>query len=216
MTGKERFLAWAAGKPVDQKPTLDWPRANSQADGKIFPAGVVAEGLDPNCPTATFALIPNLYREFQGAGTEPIALLKDATAEKLVDERVATNQRIARQAIDNGAIGVFYEIHGADASQCTPMEYGGLFLERDRAFLDSISDAPCNFIYINGKEPYLDFVSDLPATVFAWDAKGSGIPVSEVRKMRSGLLAADDPDADIQISADGSITEFLEGVLAHA
>ncbi len=216
MTGKERFLAMAKGRTVDQKPLIDWPRSDPGADGRVYPAGVIAESYDRNSPRAGFAFIPNLYRQIEMLGELPVATMKNGVMQEVVEEASALHLREARAAIKNGAVGVFYEIHGADASKCTPMEYGGLFLERDRAFLESVSDAPCNFIYINGKEPYLDFVSDLPATIFAWDAKGSGIPVAEVRKMRKGLLAADDPDADIQISANGSITDFLEGVLTHA
>lgn len=216
MTGKERLVALATGKTVDRKPTIDWPGRNRDADVGVYPAGVLAEGMDRNSPWGALAFVPNLYRQFELVDEQPVTMIKNDAMSEIVEGFAAHHMREARAAIDNGALGVFYEIHGADASQCTPMEYGGLFLERDRAFLECVSDAPCNFIYINGKEPYLDFVSDLPAAIFAWDAKGTGISVSDVRKMRKGLLAADDPDADIQISANGSITEFLEGMLAHA
>ncbi|MES1227729.1 MAG: hypothetical protein ABUL72_03605, partial [Armatimonadota bacterium] len=161
------------------------------------------------------AFIPNVYRELELMGEDPLETVKSAEFDDVVQGIESEHSRQARAAITNGALGVFYEVHGADASQCTPMEYGGLFLERDRAFLESVADAPCNFIYINGKEPYLDFVSDLPGAFFAWDLKGSGIPISEVRIMRNGLLAADDPDADLQIGNGESITDTLKGVLAN-
>lgn len=197
MTDRERLMTLVAGGKVDGKPTIAWP--SSEISG------------------AEFVPITNLYRHFQLMGEDPVALLKDtdSSASQIVEEAEGVRYREARGAIDGGAIGVFYEIHGADASRCTPMEYGGLFLERDRAFLESVADAPCNFVYINGKEPYLDFVSDLPAQIFGWDAVGSGIVVAEVRKLRTGLLATNDPQADIILDGGESITDRLEGKLAH-
>ena len=213
MTARERILALVQGKEVDRKPTLAWPKKDDTADVAICPAGQFATNVETG-----LGFVPNVYQRLYQLGEDPIAIAKDASdpTAGAVEETDALNRMEARNAISNGALGVFYEIHGATAAQCTPMEYGGLFLERDREFLESISDAQCNVIYINGKEPYLDFVCDLPAHVFAWDAKGSGISVAAVRKMRSGLLAAADPDADIILNADGSITDALEGLLAHA
>lgn len=214
MTSKERITALVAGQPVDPKPTIAWPNDNKDADVRVYPAGQFP--VDPS--VVGLAIVPNLFRRFQLLGEDPIALMKDnadPTAEAINEAEVLSRME-AQNALSNGAIGVLYELHGADTSQCTPMEYGGLFLEKDRAFLESIASAPCNMIYVNGKEPYLDFVSDLPAKVFGWDAKGSGKSVAEVRKIRSGLLAADDTDADILVSSTGSITESLEGALVHA
>lgn len=213
MTSKEKLLA-ALGGAADAKPTFAWPESNQNADVQVCSADEVSQG--PSDESAVLAFVPNLYRRFQLMGKDPVAILKDTTAIGMVEEAEAKSLRDARGAIEGGAMGVFYEIHGADASQCTPMEYGGLFLEKDRAFLEAIADAPCNVIYINGKQPYLDFVSDLPAKVFAWDIKGSGIPVSEVRKMRDGLLAADASDADLELKASDNFTDILQGVLVHA
>jgi hypothetical protein len=213
MTSRERLLAVATGKAVDRKPTIAWPSSDAQADIQVYPANAVVHGDAP-----ALALVPNLYRRFQLMGKDPVALLKDTDGKSagIVDAAEADARREAQGALEQGAIGVFYEVHGANAGQCTPMEYGGLFLEKDRAFLESVADAPCNFVYIDGKEPYLDFVSDLPAQVFAWDATGSTIPVSEVRKLRQGALAADDAEADIPLQVEGSITDTLEGLLIHA
>jgi hypothetical protein len=43
----------------------------------------------------------------------------------------------------------------------------------------------------------MDFVSDLPAQIFAWDCGRTDISLDSVRKMRLGTLATGDPDADV-------------------
>jgi hypothetical protein len=208
-------LAAIQGGAVNRKPVIGWPKNKQDVDIAVYPAGLLAERPYQNGPLA-LAFVPNLYRQFQMMGEDIMAMLraKPAEAADLIEIAQTTNLELCKNAITNGAIGVFYEVHGATASQCTPMQYGGLFLEGDRAFLDELSHSECNVVYINGTEPYLDFVSDLPAQVFAWDREGSNIPVSEVRKLRPGALAASDPEADFLLSTDGPITENLERLLA--
>jgi hypothetical protein len=79
------------------------------------------------------------------------------------------------------------------------MEYGGHFLEVDRQLLSGVIDARFNALYVRGgSEPYIDFVSDLPAHAFAWDPQ-SGVTVAQVREVRQGALASTDKDADIEL-----------------
>ena len=74
----------------------------------------------------------------------------------------------------------------------TPMQYGGFYLEHDRALLAEIEDARLNVLSVEGgPEPYLDFVADLPSHVLAWDVPATGIVAAAVRPMRRGALAAD-------------------------
>lgn len=94
-------------------------------------------------------------------------------------------------ALGSGCDGVFYRVIGAAPEWSTPMQYGGHYLERDRELLESISEARFNTLYVEGGEGvYLDFVSDLPASAFAWDETASGVSFQEVRKLRDGALAS--------------------------
>jgi hypothetical protein len=216
MTAKERIFAAVARRHIDRTPTISWPKQDTNADVQVYPATAIAKR-PQRFDVPALAQMPNLFRHFELLGEDPVAIMKatDQRTCERVELAESENRSAARLAIENGALGLLYEVHGADASRCTPMEYGGLFLERDRALLESVSDAPCNFVYINGKEPYLDFVADLPAQGFAWDLKGSGISVEEVRKIRKGTLVAADPSADIPLAEDGSITEGLEVVTSN-
>lgn len=82
-----------------------------------------------------------------------------------------------------------YRLQGAEPECSTPMQYGGWFLERDREILESVRPNQHVTLWIDGGEgTYIDFVSDLPATVFAWDAEATGFSVEEMMGLRSTTL----------------------------
>ena len=102
------------------------------------------------------------------------------------------------RAIEHGADGILYQLYGAEPGHCSPMQYGGHFLDRDRELLGEITDATANVLFVVGGEgTYLDFLSDLPAHVFAWDSLSTGVSVADIRAMRNGALATQSPEADI-------------------
>ncbi len=98
-----------------------------------------------------------------------------------------------------GPHGIAYVLRGAHPPISTPMEYGGFILERERDLLARLGESGPKLLLVMGSEPYLDFVSDLPAQIFGWDAR-SGYTVADVRALRNGPLAADLPDADVSIT----------------
>jgi len=80
------------------------------------------------------------------------------------------------------------------------MQYGGNYLERDRELLQSAREAQLTVLFVAGQdELYIDFVSDLPASVFAWDRDLSKISASEVRASRLGATASSDPTSEIAL-----------------
>lgn len=58
--------------------------------------------------------------------------------------------------------GILYRLIGADSRHCTPMQYGGFYLERDREILSRAKLRGYLQIDVDGEEPYLDFIVDLP------------------------------------------------------
>jgi hypothetical protein len=107
--------------------------------------------------------------------------------------RSETEVEIER-ARQDGADGVVYLVVGATAAESTPMEYGGHWLEIDRSL---VSAAPLPVIvFVQGdREPYIDFLSDLPCQAFGFDPKA--FSVSEARALRRGPLALADPAAEV-------------------
>jgi hypothetical protein len=149
---------------------------------------------------------------FKLVGPELLSLLESdphAGAERLADAVAAIRRRID-VAMRAGAPGIVYLLFGANPDHMSPMMYGGHFLELDRQIL-SESDGNRIVFVVGGPGVYLDFVSDLPAEAFGWDVKASGVSVEEMRTMRSGVLAAADPAADLQLVSDVTdITQYLE------
>jgi hypothetical protein len=199
MTGRERLLAAARGGEVDQQPKIGW---DGDVDGLIVPATKVKDYVGQDF--AVLAEVLNPFGQAQRAEDDLDDLL--ANNPEAGDARLdlwAQGVRIQMDdALAAGADGIFYRIRGAEPELCSPMHFGGHYLERDREILEGVRDALLNVIYVDaGEGAYIDFVSDLPAAIFAWSAERSSVPVEAVREMRTGALAADSPEADVTLIA---------------
>ena len=106
--------------------------------------------------------------------------------------------------------GILYRLHGADETHCSPMQYGGHYLEKDRELLNLAAEGYVVILVVAGKGAYLDFVSDLPGDVFAWDVEATGVSDAQVRGMRPGSLASTDPGSEISLVGAASLVEQLE------
>lgn len=181
MTGRERIVAAARGGEVDRTPVVG-------QDALVVPVDRVSDSIGSD--NAVLARVLSPLGRAMKQGIDIVSLLhkdveRGATElERLTDE--AKGEMLA--ALANGADGVFYELDGAYPEVTTPMEYGGHFLEVDRRLLSEIEQARFNVLYVKGdKDPYIDFVCDLPAHAFAWDPR-SGVAADYVRSMRTGAL----------------------------
>lgn len=103
---------------------------------------------------------------------------------------------------------ILYQLSGPEPAKSTPMQYGGHFLERDRELLELANERGEVWLFVDaGPGAYLDFVSDLPAEVFAWDAVKTGFSLAEMRKLRSGKLCTNETGADLPLD---SVSELRE------
>ena len=197
MTPRERLAAVAIGAQADRKPVVLRPgAADDRADAIVVPAGtfggapggqaVLAQVLSPFARAISRGMkLTQLLHDDPAAGGDALA--------ELTEEARAETAR----ALESGADGVYYELDGAYPARTTPMQYGGFFLEVDRRLLAEIEPEGFNILFVKGDvEPYIDFVSDLPAQAFGWEV-ASGVSVESVREMRQGALAAADPHADV-------------------
>jgi uroporphyrinogen-III decarboxylase len=212
MTSRERLIAATRGGAADRQPVLALQAPEGVAlDAYIVPdaraADMVGSGEIPVLADVTNPLgrallqkIPlnDLLRERPAEG--------EATLHLLVEQTRAE----AQQALEAGADGLFYRLEGANPSGSTPMQYGGFYLERDREILDEFREAQINVLYIEGSDIYMDFVSDLPAHVLAWDTARAGVDLGTVKRMRSGALACAEAGAEILFAP---LYEHLEGLL---
>jgi len=206
MTSLEKLRAAVDGHPLDEKPIIIWPSEGMQSDAAILPLDrivnranksriVLAEVLSPFARSLQKALgLNRVLQEDPKKGEE----ILDGLIKQTLNEFAA-----ARQA---GADGVFYRLQGAEPTYSSPMQYGGHYLETDREILQATWKDSLNVLFVEGgPETYLDFVSDLPATIFAWDCERTEVSLATLRKLRKGALATADPEADILFGSNYGI-----------
>lgn len=219
MTSRERLIAVGQGEEVDQKPVIIWPGESDQfADALVVPAWMVPQIQEVPLSDGRLLLAevvnPFGKARIRGIDLNEMIRIDPEIGGVELDEIVEETQHEMYEALSRGVDGILYRLHGARSKFCTPMEYGGHYLERDRELLEGISDARFNLLFIVGNEDvYLDFVSDLPAHAFGWDIQATGITVNQVRDLRSGPLAANDEQADVWLKHPLPIvSEFVEFV----
>jgi len=130
--------------------------------------------------------IVDLFEKDVASGDDVLAELIFATRKEILEANDA----------------ILYVISGPEPAKTTPMQYGGHFLERDRELLEFANQKGEVWLFVDaGPGAYLDFVSDLPAEVFAWNAVKTGFPLSEMRKLRNGRLCTNEQGADLPLDA---------------
>lgn len=206
MTAKERLAAAARGDSVDQKPLIVWPKLlpqtpSSEADAWVVDAPHELSEAKSLCGDS--AVLASVLSPFGWALQKQIPLLEilesdpkegDLELQKL--KQMTLDE--ARTRMADGADGLCYVLAGAGPDHATPMQYGGFLLDLDREILEEFQDSEFNLVWVRGhKEPYLEFVADLPCHALSWDMGATGIPPSALRTYRSGAIAGDRPDCDL-------------------
>lgn len=213
MTKRERLIAAARGGEVDRKPVVVWSASpGHQADGICVAPTMVAEAVRSHAEQMILVEIMSPCGLGRRRGIPLTRLLREEPEEgraAFVRLRDYVEAQIDR-AFDEGADGIYYRLDGAYPAMNTPMEYGGFYLETDREFLERVQDAPVNLLHVEGQEDvYFDCVADLPAALFGWDRPKTGVSVAEMRTVRSGALAAEDPEADVLLVKHYDIAERI-------
>jgi hypothetical protein len=219
MTSRENLIALSRGsQELTSRPILNWPVAG---EGDFVIANSATELvaiLDPDKINLIQVLNPFGLSIERGVNLND---LHDQSIEKGSDALSELSETIIQQiqaGIDAGADGVFYVLRGARGAFCTPMQYGGLYLELDREILNHFESTLMNVIYVDGNDDlYIDFVSDLPAHVFAWDSELSTFDSDYVRTFRNGSQASADSQSEVQlIPGVVSIADFLQKEPSYA
>ena len=196
MTSLERLLAVVQGGKPDNPPTIG-------VDALVVPLDRIIPTLASNPEQPNLGLVPSPLTLARSKNLDIFTQLQSdpEAGNQTLDALCTAVQIQINDALGAGAHGICYLIDGAYPAVATPMQYGGFFLERDRELLTDANRAQFNLLLIAGsQEPYIDFVSDLPAQAFAWDTTSGWTP-EQVRTLRPATLAADHPEADIQFPA---------------
>lgn len=134
------------------------------------------------------------------------------------DDVLAEMVSETRKEIFDASEPILYVLSGPEPAKTTPMQYGGYFLEKDRELLEFARELHAKdakdrndgevWLFVDaGPGAYLDFVSDLPAEVFGWDAVKTGFPLAEMRKLRSGKLCTNEDGADLPFDSMSELRE---------
>lgn len=212
MTGRERVVAAARGGEVDCRPVIALD-GSLPADARVIDLSELesARGQDD----AILVCVPSPLARALASGEDIYARLNQdpVSGERVLEELSVQVRADAAEALNGGADGICYRLVGATPAHSTPMQYGGHFLELDRALLEEVAEARFNLLLVEGdEEPYLDFVSDLSAHAFGWSA-ASGVSVRYMQSMRPGALAvhAGLADADqAQFELKGTLPALVQ------
>ncbi len=206
MTGRERLIAAAHRNPVDRQPILLFGD-QGESDGVI----VGIDALNAIAPTrARLVSIQSPLSRSLNQSRTLLDLLKvdPAKGQQVIDDLALEVSREIKTALAAGADGIAYQIEGANPTVATPMQYGGFFLEVDRMLLsEAASAAHANLLWVRDQnEPYIDFVCDLPAHLFAWSPE-SQVSISQVKLLRAGPIAFPSLDAEVFFSGGALVSD---------
>lgn len=186
---------------------------------RVFPSGGQEICLDP-IPQGWEGINNPLFRSLQsGLDLGSLAQSNPTEADTLLVGFVQEAISEVDQAVEHGCQGIIYNLFGASPEHSTPMQYGGLFLERDREILSYAESRTCTLIHVApSPESYLDFVSDLPGDLFAWDDELTGVSAESMRKFRSGALATYGSGGEVRLirPTASETSNRATGVFTHA
>lgn len=185
--------AWFAWQPETSAKTALSFAENWAPDALVTESAIDAQQvLQQAAEPAVLVEVVNPFGQALAAGVDlngEFALAPEKGQEAL-EAYISGVRSSLMAALESGADGVLYRLFGAEPTLNSPMQFGGLYLERERELLSAIADARFNVIYLEGgEELYLDVVADLPAHAIAWDEKATDISASEARKAWKGALA---------------------------
>jgi hypothetical protein len=206
VNSRELAIAAIRGGAVERKPVLSFDSVGDILIHQDLSAERNHERID-------LFLVSNPFGLAKQNGTDLNQLLEEdieSGSEKLSNYAESVRNLI-QNALDCGFDGVFYVLQGARGSESTPMQYGGHYLELDRQILSEFSESVLNCVFVVGHDDvYIDFVSDLPAHLFAWDADASTFDSKYVRTLRSGAQASSDPESEVFLSSKSqNLTELF-------
>lgn len=222
MTPRERLEAALTGAAVDRQPVFHWPGTGGEdVDIVARRVSAIQTGTSRNDQVCLTEIANPFFRALtDGSNLNELAKDSPEKADAVLDEYVLAAISEANLGLGSGADGVLYRLHGACPRHCSPMQYGGLYLERDRQVLDSIGTKYKVFVFIVGDEgAYLEFTSDLPCDALGWDVHATQFPVSQMKMYRTGAVFTVSADSEIRLESgleSGTIAQTLEVEFANA
>ena len=140
----------------------------------------------PDTPVIWTVFSPMMVVPFllAGGAEQALALARDAPGS--LDHALAaiadTLTRYAREAVRNGADGLFYATNVARRDLLSPAECRRFQRPWDLGVLDAVGSARFNVLHLCGAAAHLDEFLDYPVQALSWAASESNLSLSEVRR----------------------------------
>jgi uroporphyrinogen decarboxylase len=123
---------------------------------------------------------------------EEVLRLKEENPQALLDALdVITQSEIlhARRALATGASGLLVSVANANKEEMSPADYEKFSRPFDRRIFEATSGAKLNILHLHVQPGYLDFFRDFPAPIVNYSQQVSGIPIADVRRRFSSVIA---------------------------
>ena len=181
----------------------------------------IRAAVGPDTPLIWTVFSPMMVVPFllAGGAEQTLALARDTpgSLEHALAAITDTLTRYAREAVRNGADGLFYATNVARCDLLSPAECRRFQRPWDLRVLDAVGAAPFNVLHVCGAAAHLDEFVDYPVQALSWAASESNPSLSDVRR-RTGravigglpakpLIATLPPDA-IATRARAAIREM--------
>jgi hypothetical protein len=201
MRALERMMAALSGELLEERPSMVWSSSPGHRADVVTTASVeLRHALKTHPDQLVLVEVHSPLGLAIRRDIDLVSMLQNDLefgAAKLEELKTEVSWAIV-SALEEGAHGVFYRLDGAHPRVCTPMQYGGHFLEIDRELLSLATEANFNLVYIEGEgEVYFDFVADLPCHAFSWSNAHNDINIHVAKTMTSARIALDHEEADI-------------------
>jgi uroporphyrinogen-III decarboxylase len=123
---------------------------------------------------------------------EEVRRLKDENPQALLDAVDAITQseiNHAKLALRAGASGVLLSVANANRRELSPEDYKKFSAPFDKRILEAIAGAKLNILHLHVEPEYLALFRDFPATAINYSQHVSGIPIADVRRQYSAVIA---------------------------
>jgi uroporphyrinogen decarboxylase len=130
---------------------------------------------------------------------EEVARLRRDNPQALLEalDSITTSQiDHVRRALDVGAAGILLSVANAIRAEMSLEDYRRFSSPFDKRILKAASGSKLTFLHLHVEEPYLAEFQGFDFPVINYSAKVSGIPIRDVRKMYSSVIAGGIDEVD--------------------
>jgi hypothetical protein len=145
--------------------------------------------------------------------------LKDENPQALLDALDVITRSQAnhiKRAIATGASGILLSVANANAKECTVADYARFSAPFDRRLLAAAAGTKLTFLHLHVEPPFLDQFHGFDAPVINYSDKISGIPIVDVRRQYSQVIAGGIDEVDYKSLTEATLRQQIDSARRQA